>query len=367
MAERGAPRYHDPHVRELFVASAAMLLDEFRIDGLRVDQTTSIHAYNALHADGSQLGAANVFGRKLLRELCQTLKTIAPDCMLIAEDHSGWSAVTQPADQGGIGFDAVWNVDFYHHLVGDKGEGPGYARLLHSAARDHAGPLNMTAFAGALSATVAPTVVYVASHDEAGNAEHSARTIVVAVNGAPLVGATRAVAEARCRLAAGMSLLSAGTPMFLMGEEVGAQQAYTYNRFSEDKEDLLALRAGDGAALFAFFADLIRLRRAASALRARRLEILHVHDANRVVAFRRWDDDGEYAVVASLNELHFDAPDYGIAHAALGDGVWRERFNSNATAYGGDGVGNRSGKLRAAGGHLGVVIPAMGFVVLERV
>ncbi|MEA2244063.1 MAG: 1,4-alpha-glucan branching enzyme, partial [Solirubrobacteraceae bacterium] len=46
-----APRYDDAHVRELFVSSAAMLLDDFHIDGLRVDQTTSIHAYNALHAD----------------------------------------------------------------------------------------------------------------------------------------------------------------------------------------------------------------------------------------------------------------------------------------------------------------------------
>jgi 1,4-alpha-glucan branching enzyme len=362
-----APRYDDPHVRELFVSSAAMLVDELHIDGLRVDQTTSIHAYNALHADGTPVPEANIFGRKLLREICQTLKTIAPCCMLIAEDHSGWSAVTQPAPQGGIGFDAVWNVDFYHHLIGDKAEGPQYARLLYSAARDHDGPLNMTAFAGALAATVGPTVVYVESHDEAGGAEHSERTIVVAADGAPLVGATRTTAEARCRFAAGMSILSAGTPMFLMGEEVGAQKKYTYNHFSEEKEDLVGLRDGDGRALFAFYSDVIRLRASEPALRAKRLEIVHVHDANRVLAFRRWDDAGELLVVASLNERHYDAPDYRIAHGALGDGLWRERFNSNAAAYGGDGVGNGPEPRRAAGGSLGVVVPAMGFVVLERV
>jgi 1,4-alpha-glucan branching enzyme len=361
-----APRYSDAHVRELFVSSAAMLLDEFHIDGLRVDQTTSIHAYNALHADGRPVGAANIFGRKLLREICQTLKTIAPDCILIAEDHSGWSAVTQPARQGGIGFDAVWNVDFYHHLIGDKAEGPQYARLLYSAGRDHAGPLNMTAFAGALEATVAPTVVYVESHDEAGGAEHSERTIVLAVDGAPLAGATRAVAEARVRFAAGMSMLSAATPMFLMGEEVGAQKKYTYNHFFEDKEDLVGLRAGDGKQLFAFYGDVIRLRSSVPALRARRLEVLHVHDANRVLAFRRWDDSDDLLVVASLHERHYDAPDYRIAHETLGDDLWRERFNSNATRYGGDGVGNGPGPRRAASGSLGVVVPAMGFVVLER-
>ncbi|MEA2219147.1 MAG: 1,4-alpha-glucan branching enzyme [Solirubrobacteraceae bacterium] len=359
-----APRYFDAHVRELFVSSAAMLVDEFHVDGLRVDQTTSMHAYNALHADGSQLGSANVFGRKTLRELCQTLKTIAPDCMLIAEDHSHWSEVTRPAAQGGIGFDAAWYADFYHHLIGDSDHGPSYARLLHAAARDHDGPLRMTAFAGALAATVAPCVVYVESHDEAGAGE-TERTIVAAVDGAPLVGPTRAAAEARVRFVAGMSMLSAGTPMFLMGEEVGAQQKYTYDHFSEHKEDLVALRDGDGAALFAFYAALIALRLDEPALRSRRLEVLHVHDANRVIAFRRAGDAGELLVVGSLNEHPFDAPDYRIDHPAIADGTWRERFNSDATAFGGDGIGNGATR-RAAGGSLGVVVPAMGFVVLER-
>jgi len=278
---------------------------------------------------------------ELLREMCQTLKTIAPDCLPIAEDHSGWQAVTQPAAQGGIGFDAVWNVDFYHHL--------------------------MSAFAAALARTVDPSVVYVESHDEAGGAEHSARTIAVAVDGAPLVGTTPAVAEARCRFVVGMSLLSAATPMLLMGEEGGAQQKYTYDRFYEDKEDLLALRAGNGGALFAFYADLIALRLGASALRARNLEILHVHDANRVLAFRSWDESGEDVVVGSLNERHYDSPEYRIGHGALGDGRWRERLNSNAIAYGGDGTGNGEADLRAVGGSLGALVPAMGFVVLESV
>ena len=45
------------------------------------------------------------------------------------------------------------------------------------------------------------------------------------MNGAPLVNQdTRRVAEARCRFAAGMTLMSAGVPMFLFGEEVGAEK-----------------------------------------------------------------------------------------------------------------------------------------------
>jgi 1,4-alpha-glucan branching enzyme len=353
-----APRYHDEHVRALFVSSAAMLVDEFGIDGLRVDQTTSIHAYNRRHSDGHEVGAANVFGRKLLRELCQTLKAIDPDVMLIAEDHSGWDRVTQPAPTGGMGFDATWYVDFYHHLIGDKSEGSEYAKLLHTAATNWSGPLAMGRFADALRASANRTVVYVESHDEAGNATASRRTILAAVDGAPLVGETRRVAESRTRWAAGMSLLSPGTPMFLMGEEVGAQQPYTYDRFAEHKEDLEGLRAGDGAALFRFNADLIRLRLAEGDLRSRAIEIVHVNDGGRVLAFRR----GAFLVVGSLADAPYE--EYRIAPVP---GAWRECFNSDAAAYGGAGVGNRGATLHADGDVLTVVLPASGFVIFRRV
>ena len=347
-----APRYHDEHVRALFVSSAAMLIDELGIDGLRVDQTTSIHAYNVRHSDGQPVGAANVFGRKLLRELCQTLKAIDPEVMLIAEDHSGWDRVTQPAATGGIGFDATWYAAFYHHLIGDGTHGGEYAKLISTAATNWGGPLAMGRFAEALRASANRTVVYVESHDEAGNATASRRTILAAVDGAPLVGDTRRVAEARTRWAAGMSLLSPGTPMFLMGEEVGAQQPYTYDRFAENKEDLEGLRAGSGAGLFRFNADLIRLRLSEPDLRAREVEIVHVNDGGRVIAFRR----GEFLVVGSLR----DEP-YGEYRLPV-SGAWREIFNSDAASYGGADVGNGGATLQG----MTIVLPANGFLVFRR-
>jgi 1,4-alpha-glucan branching enzyme len=359
-----APRYWEEHVRALFVSSATLLLDEFHIDGLRVDQTTSIHAYNSLHADGRPVPAANIAGRKFLRELCQTIKTAWPDAILIAEDHSGWPPVTQPAVTGGIGFDATWYSDFYHHLIGDKDEGPQYARLLETAGTDQTEPLAMSLFATALATSGQQKVVYVESHDEAGNAEHSLRTILVAVNDTPLVGETLRFAQARCRFVCGMSMLSAGTPMFLMGEEVGAQKAFTYNRFYEDKEDLLELRATTGAPLFRFYSDVIRFRLAHAAIRSRNLEVIAANDAGRVIAFRRWDDDGDLLVVASLANAPYDA--YRLSHPTLGEDGWRERFNSDSRDYGGDDVGNRGSTLRASEGTLELVVPANGFVILER-
>jgi len=112
-----APRYWEEQVRAMFTSSAAMLIDEYHIDGLRVDLTGAIHQDNSLNADGRSLGNANQFGTKLLREFTRTVKLIRPNAFLIAEDHTGWRAMTQSSDAGGVGFDPVWYADFYHQRI----------------------------------------------------------------------------------------------------------------------------------------------------------------------------------------------------------------------------------------------------------
>lgn len=365
-----APRYSQEQVRALFVAGAVALLEEFHVDGFRLDQTTSIHLYNALHADGSPVPAANIAGRKFLRELCQTLRTIAPDVILIAEDHSGWDLVTERATSGGLGFDARWDVDFYHHLIGDKGEGPEYARLLDTAGRDLTGPLAMGLFAGALTASANRTVVYPESHDEAGNAEFSERNILIAVNNAPLVGETRWFAEARIRCVTALSLLAAGTPMFLMGDEVGAAKAYTYDHFTENKEDLYGLRAGLGAGLFAAHRDLVGLRLASTAAKSRNLEVLHTNDAGRVIAFRRWSDPAEGAgaemlVVSSLSNAPY--PSYLLGHSSLAGGPWSLRLSTDDPGYHGRGDVAVTAVVAPDGdGVLDLALPAVTTLVFTR-
>ncbi|HEV2377287.1 MAG TPA: alpha-amylase family glycosyl hydrolase [Streptosporangiaceae bacterium] len=361
-----APRYSADQVRALFVSSAMLLFDEFHVDGLRVDQTASIHLYNARHADGAAVPAANIAGRKFLRELCQTVKTFYPAAVLIAEDHSGWDQVTMPAFTGGVGFDATWYVNFYHHLVGETDAGPQWAGLLLNAGRDPDGPLHMSYFAGALAASGDHKVVYESSHDEAGNDPSTERTILTAVNGAPLAGQTRAYAEARCRFACAMTMLSAGTPMFLMGEEVGAQNAYTYNKFNEEKEDLPGLRDSTGAFLWRFYQDIIRFRLGSTVIRSANIDVFHANDDARVIAFRRWDDTGELLVVGSLNNSPFSSPGYLLSYGPLGDWGWRECLNSDGSAYGGENTGNLGATLRAANGQLNVVVPANGVVVFSR-
>jgi 1,4-alpha-glucan branching enzyme len=79
-------------------------------------------------ADALNILPQNQYGIKLLRELTRTVRFVKPTAFLIAEDHTGWDAMIQPADQGGIGFDAMWYADFYHHLIGDGNYGSNYAK-----------------------------------------------------------------------------------------------------------------------------------------------------------------------------------------------------------------------------------------------
>lgn len=369
-----SPRFHEEMVRQMFISSAATLIEEFHIDGFRVDQTTSMHSYNVLHADGSSLGNVNVFGAKFLREWCRTLKLIRPDVMLMAEDHSDWDRVTESTENGGLGFDAAWYSNFYHHLIGDARQGREYAKLIPTAGYGNNDPLAMDYFAGTLAASGDRKVVYHESHDEAGNSYYdegghrveSRRTIVAAVNSAPLISETRRFAEARCHFACGMTMLSAGTPMFLMGEEIGAQRQYRYGDFINNREDLLGERQTNGQRLFRFYQDIIRLRLNNSGLRSHNIDIIHVHNANRVIAFRRWDDSQEFLIVASLNNNPFGAG-YAIENSRLGNGMWREIFNSDAEQYGGNNVGNLGANIPSTNGQIHVVIPANGFVVFQRV
>ena len=187
---------------------------------------------------------------------------------------------------------------------------------------------------------------------------------MTAVNGAALIGETRRFAESRSRFAYGMSALSAGTPMFLMGEEIGAAKPFTVFDFFNNKEDLIGERTGAGRFLFRFYQDLNRLTIERRALRSRELEVAYTHDDNRVIAFRRSAGPEEMLVVGSLNNQAFD---HGyVIHGDIPTGVWKEVFNSDAAIYNGDNVGNGGARLQSANGQINLVLPAHGFVVLQR-
>jgi 1,4-alpha-glucan branching enzyme len=362
------PRYWEEPVRNMFVSSAIALATESHVDGFRVDQTTSIREYNVLHADNRlPVPNANAFGAKLLRELTRSLRFVHPNVKLIAEDHSNWEGVTRRPDQGGLGFDGAWYADFYHHLIGDTDKGSDYAKLIKTAGLGDDQALAMDYFAGALQATSGGTkVVYHESHDEAGNGKFTDRTIRVAVNGAPLFGETRMYAEARCRFAAGVTLLSAGVPMFLFGEEVGAEKKFLYGAVLQNREDYASMRIGSGAALFEYYRRLVRLRREHPGFRSPDIDVVFVHNEHRLIVFRRWGGCEDFLVIASLNNRPFNNPSYLFRAERIPGGRWREIFNSDAAVFGGKNTGNYGRAIDNVPKAFECVVPANALVVFQR-
>jgi 1,4-alpha-glucan branching enzyme len=364
-----SPRFWEELVRSFFIGSAAALVKECHVDGFRVDLTDAIHQNNRRHSDGAAVGSANQFGSKFLREWSRTLRLLKPTVMLAAEDYTGWDKVTQLPDNGGLGFDSIWYADFIHHLVGDGNYGPNYARLIHTAGLGGDGALTMDYFGGALQGSGNNKIVYHENHDEAGNEDHTRRTMVEAVNGASLIGTTRKFAEARCRFAMGMNILSAGTPMFFMGEEIGAQNIFLYlsSEFLQAREDIVGDTTGQGALLFRFYQDIIRFRLHHPAVRTHQLNLACVHNANRVIAFLRSEPTEQLLVIASLANTAF-SNGYSIQVGPnLPNGNWREVFNSDANDYGGDSIGNFGAVVPSNQGNIQVRIPANGFLIFSKV
>jgi 1,4-alpha-glucan branching enzyme len=168
-------------------------------------------------------------------------------------------------------------------------------------------------------------------------------------------------------VAFGLSLLSAGTPMFFMGEEIVAQQLYKYNNILAAREDFAGERAGDGSRMFRFYQELIHLRKQHPAVRSHNIDILHAYNPNRALAFTRRDGSDELLVVASLNNSAY-ANGYVLETdpARLPSGQWREIFNSDAALFGGNNTGNSGAALSCQNGRIEVILPANGFLVLQK-
>ena len=108
-----------PEVRCYIIGSILHWIQEFHIDGIRVDAVSAMLYRNYARQDGEWIANpdgtnANWDAVIFLRELTGTIHLLHQGVLCIAEESTAWQGVTAPCEMGGLGFDLKWNMGWMH-------------------------------------------------------------------------------------------------------------------------------------------------------------------------------------------------------------------------------------------------------------
>jgi len=343
-----------PEVRSFLFSSARYWLEEYHIDGLRVDAVASM-----LYLDYDRSGGAwtpNCYGGHenleaidFLRELNAMAFGFDPAVMMIAEESTAWPMVSRPADMGGLGFNLKWNMgwmnDMCHYLKMD----PWFRQHHH---KDITFSM-MYAFS--------ENFVLPISHDE-----------VVHMKGS-VVGKMPGDYSNQLRCTRGFYaylLAHPGKKLLFMGAELGQWHEWNFR----EQLDWYLLEREENRALHRFFKDINAFYKKEPALWEVDFDwngfewLVPDDNSNNVVVFLRKDRKGRDLLCAvNFSPNTYENYRVGVpAHLK-----YTPVFNTDDPAYGGSGFGDAEavmveaipshGKDRSAA----IRIPAFGAVFLR--
>jgi len=310
-------------VANFLIASALYWLEEFHVDGLRVDAVASMLYLDYSRREGEWVpnrfgGNENVEAVEFLQRLNLTVTQRHPDVATVAEESTSWPMVTGPVADGGLGFSYKWNMGWMHDTLRYFAYDPVYRKF-------HQNDLTF----GLLYA-FGERYVLPLSHDEV---VHGKRALVEKMAG------DRWQRFANLRALLALMFAHPGKKLLFMGDELGATHEWDHDA----QLDWGLLGDGLHAGVSKLVRDCNRLYRDLPALHeqdatSRGFAWIDCQDAqNSVVAFLRSAGDAEFAV-AALNATPVVRYAYrlGVPRA----GAYREILNTDSRYYGGSDVGN---------------------------
>ena len=315
--------YGRHEVRAFLISSALFWLEQFHIDGIRVDAVASMLYLDYGRKHGEWI--PNVHGGKEDLEAIEFLKQLNiavgrdfPDTRVIAEESTSWPQVSRPVYAGGLGFAMKWNMGWMHDTLDYMAHDPIHRRYHH----------NELTFSIWYAFTENFTLPL--SHDEV---VYGKKSLIAKMPG------DRWQQFANLRLLFGWMWAHPGKKLVFMGGEFGQWREWNHDRALD--WDLAA--APDHGGLQRWVADLNRAYRAQPALHQRDFvregfEWVDGNDyENSVLTFLRWPDEGRPILVAcNFTPVVREGYRVGVPLA----GGWTEVINSDAQVYGGSGVGN---------------------------
>ncbi|ORB59609.1 1,4-alpha-glucan branching enzyme [Mycobacteroides saopaulense] len=313
-----------PEVRNFLVANALFWLDQFHIDGLRVDAVASMLYLDYSRPEGGWTpnvhgGRENLEAVQFLQEMNATVHKLHPGIVTVAEESTSWPGVTRATNLGGLGFSMKWNMGWMHDTLGYLGRDP-----IHRSFHHHEMTFSMLyAFS--------ENFVLPISHDEVVHGKGTLWTRIPGDDHAKAAGL-------RCLLA--YMWAHPGKQLLFMGQEFGQRAEWSDERgvdwFQLDED-------GYSAGIAALTADLNSAYQRRRALWSQDTapqgySWIDANDsANNVLSFLRFGDDG--SVLACIFNFA------GVEHSSYRVGLpltgrWREVINTDAVQYRGSGVGN---------------------------
>ncbi|QEV99856.1 1,4-alpha-glucan branching protein GlgB [Microbacterium caowuchunii] len=339
--------YGRNEVRNFLVANALYWFDQFHVDGLRVDAVASMLYLDYSREPGEWEpnefgGRENLEAIRFLQETNATVYKTFPGIAMIAEESTSYPGVTAPTSAGGLGFGFKWNMGWMNDSLVYISRDPMY--------RSHHEAELTFSFVYAFS----ENFVLPISHDEVVHGKGSLFTRMPGDHWQKLAG---------MRLFLSYMWGHPGKQLLFMGQEFGQLSEWSESRGL----DWWLLDQPTHRELQDFVAALNRAYRAEPALWSRD------HDGAAfdriggpawnpdVSAFvRRGDDGAPVAILCNFSgaplRLELDLPSAGR---------WDEVLNSDATVYGGSGVGNFGSVQTDAAGRANVTLPPLGALWLR--